>query len=160
MPRQFSVTEPHPSVPKSGKVVLGGGIGGAGNYKRYDASEFTQGSNANGPASRTTLSRPQPRTVLSGRGGAGNYKAPANEVQMFHFDEELTKRREHEAPVYHIGRGGAANFIKESQQQPRTTRMGSSDSAASISSNSSARSARRSIEGAFGRLTRKLSNRP
>lgn len=160
MSRNYSVTEPHPSVPKSGKVVLGGGIGGAGNYKRYDASEVTNGATANGPASRVTLSRPKARTVLSGRGGAGNYKAPESEVPMFQFDEELTKRREHEAPVYHIGRGGAANFVKDSQQPIRSTRMGSSDSSASISSGSSAGSARRSIEGAFGRLSRKLSNRP
>lgn len=161
MSRNYSVTEPHPSVPKSGKVVLGGGIGGAGNYKRYNASEVTAGATANGPPSRVSLNRPKPRTVMSGRGGAGNYKAPESEIPMFQFDEELTKRCEHEAPVYHIGRGGAANFVKDSQQQPiRSTRMGSSDSSASISSGSSAGSARRSIEGAFGRLTRKLSNRP
>jgi hypothetical protein len=75
---------------------------------------------------------------------------------MFQFDEEMHARRENQAPVYHIGRGGAANFVNESK--PRAHRMPSSD-ASSVSSGSSAGSARRSIEGAIGKFTRKLSSR-
>lgn len=153
--RQYSVTEPHPSVPKSGTFVVGGGIGGAGNYKRYQASDLTQGPTASGPASRAPLVRPQAkRTVTVGRGGAGNYTTPETEEPMFQFDEEMSKRREVQAPVYHIGRGGAGNFA---QGKPRTTRAGSSDSsAASVSSASS----NGSVRSAVGKLTRKLSGRP
>jgi len=77
------------------------------------------------------------------------------EETMFQFDEEMVKRRESQAPVYHIGRGGAANFIDETK--PKTTRMGSTDSTASVNSDHSTGSVRRSMEGAFGRLSRKLS---
>jgi hypothetical protein len=150
MSRNYSVTEPHPSVPKSGTFVLGSGIGGAGNFKRYTPAEVTQGSNARAPSSQ--------RTIRVGRGGAGNFvpTSPETEQAMFQFDEEMHARREHQAPVYHIGRGGAANFVNESK--PRAQRMPSSD-ASSVSSGSSAGSARRSIEGAIGKFTRKLSSR-
>lgn len=161
MPRQYSVTEPHPSVPKSGTFVLGGGIGGAGNYARYNASEITSGPSATGPPSRITLNRAPPsnRPVRVGRGGAGNfYKTPEAEEQMFQFDEEMNARRENQAPVYHIGRGGAANFVDETKPNKTMPRMASSD-ASSVSSGSSAGSARRSIEGAIGKFTRKLSSR-
>jgi hypothetical protein len=147
MSRNYSVTEPHPSVPKSGTFVLGSGIGGAGNFKRYTPAEVTQGSNAQGPPSRITLARApsSQRTIRVGRGGAGNFvpTSPETEQAMFQFDEEMHARREHQAPVYHIGRGGAANFVNESK--PRAQRMPSSD-ASSVSSGSSAGSARRSIE--------------
>jgi hypothetical protein len=160
MSRNYSVTEPHPSVPKSGTFVLGSGIGGAGNFKRYTPQEVTQGSNAQGPPSRITLARApsSQRTIRVGRGGAGNFvpTSPETEQAMFQFDEEMHARRENQAPVYHIGRGGAANFVNESK--PRAQRMPSSD-ASSVSSGSSAGSARRSIEGAIGKFTRKLSSR-
>jgi hypothetical protein len=74
---------------------------------------------------------------------------------MFQFDEEMHARRENQAPVYHIGRGGAANFVNEGK--PSNQRQASD--ASSVSSGSSAGSARRSIEGAFGKFTRKLSSR-
>lgn len=157
MSRNYSVTEPHPSVPSSGSFVLGSGIGGAGNYKRYAQSELTSGPSAQGPPSRITLNRApsSQRPVRVGRGGAGNFvKTPETEQAMFQFDEEMHARRD-QAPVYHIGRGGAANFVKE---KPNAQRQVSSD-ASSVSSGSSAGSARRSIEGAIGKFTRKLSSR-
>lgn len=160
--RNYSVTEPHPSVPKTGTFVLGGGIGGAGNYKRYNASEITSGPSAQGPPSRITLNRAASsnRSVMRvGRGGAGNtFKTPEAEEPMFQFDEEMNARRENQAPVYHIGRGGAANFVDESKPFNAPLRKASSD-ASSVSSGSSAGSARRSIEGAIGKFTRKLSAR-
>ncbi|KAM0715090.1 hypothetical protein Q7P37_009555 [Cladosporium fusiforme] len=159
--RNYSVTEPHPSVPKSGTFVLGGGIGGAGNYKRYNASELTSGPSAQGPPSRITLNRAPSsnRSVVRvGRGGAGNfYKTPEAEEPMFQFDEEMNARQ-NQAPVYHIGRGGAANFVDETKSVNAPLRKVSSD-ASSVSSGSSAGSARRSIEGAIGKFTRKLSSR-
>ena len=154
MSRNFSVTEPHPSVPRSG-AYIGGGRGGAGNYKRYNSDELTSGPSAAGPASRITLSKPVQRVVPAGRGGAGNMFKPSQpEVPMFQFDEELVQRRESQAPVYHIGRGGAANFIDETK--PRANRMGSSDSSASVTSNSSSGSVRRSLEGAVKKVQRSL----
>ena len=159
MSRNYSVTEPHPSVPKSGTFVLGSGIGGAGNFKRYTPAEVTQGSNAQGPPSRIVLSRApsSQRPIRVGRGGAGNFvKTPETEQTMFQFDEEMHARRENQAPVYHIGRGGAANFVNEGK--PSAQRQVSSD-ASSVSSGSSAGSARRSIEGAIGKFTRKLTSR-
>jgi len=74
----------------------------------------------------------------------------ATEISMFQFDEEMVKQREPQAPVYHIGRGGAANFVKE----PKTTRTGSTDSVASVNS---ARSDN-SVKDVFGKLARKLSS--
>lgn len=161
--RNYSVTEPHPSVPKTGTFVLGGGIGGAGNYKRYNASEITAGPSAQGPPSRITLNRAPSsnRSVVRvGRGGAGNfYKTPEAEEPMFQFDEEMHARRENQAPVYHIGRGGAANFVDESKPSHSAPLRKVSSDNSSISSGSSAGSARRSIEGAIGKFTRKLSAR-
>lgn len=149
MSSKYSVTEPHPSVSKANNSYIYGGRGGAGNYKRYQSSTLSSGPSASGPAARTSLARPAQRTVASGRGGAGNmYKQSAiAEEPMFQFDEEL-RRREKQTPVYHIGRGGAANFVDESQ--PRMSRSGSSDSASTASDSSSVRDV-------FGRLTRKLS---
>lgn len=159
MSRTYSVTEPHPSVVKGG--YIGTGRGGAGNYKHYKSSELSAGPSATGPAARVTLPQPETRNVAAGRGGAGNmFRAtpPAFEAEqrVFQFDEEMVKRREAAAPMYHIGRGGAANFVDETK--PRANRMGSTDSTASISSErSTGSSVRRSVEGAFGRMTRKLS---
>src|ERR1700761_6107908 len=135
MSRNVSVTEPHPSVPKAGGYVFVG-RGGAGNYKRYKGDELTSGPTASGPASRISLTKGfkrQPAVQPTGRGGAGNmFRAPDNEERVFQFDEEMVKRREMQAPVYHIGRGGAANYVDETtqqqqqqQQQPRSERMGS-----------------------------------
>jgi len=155
--RNLSVVEPHPSVVKSG-AYIGSGIGGAGNIRRYDSTALSSGPDATGPASAlASISRPsQKRVVASGRGGAGNMFRPTEEPSIFQFDEELVKRRESAAPMYHIGRGGAANYVVD-DGKPRTQRMGSSDSSASINSDRSAGSSvRRSMEGAFGRLQRKL----
>ncbi|WPH01829.1 Hypothetical protein R9X50_00468300 [Acrodontium crateriforme] len=153
MPGNYSVTEPHPSVAKS-SVYIGGGRGGAGNYKKYSSEELSKGPDATGPPARISLTRPFKRMVVGGRGGAGNVYSPDEMTQepMFFFDEEMEKR--HSAPVYHIGRGGAANFVNPSTMQ-RTTRAGSSDSAMSINTQSSTNSMRNAV----GIMTRKLSNK-
>lgn len=127
----FHITEPHPSVPSS--HYLHAGRGGAGNYVHVDPRNTTNGSNASGPASRTKLSAPPSNGYfLSGRGGAGNVHAQ-RERAIFSFDEELEHQRkvmEHQAPVYHIGRGGSGNLVDE--MNPRksgsTRRHGSSSS--------------------------------
>jgi hypothetical protein len=103
--RNLSVTEPHPSVPKPG-AFISGGRGGVGNYRRYKAEDITPGATATGPASRISLSKSSKRQPAhTGRGGAGNvYKAADTEERVFQFDEEMVKKRELQAPVYHIGR--------------------------------------------------------
>ena len=86
------------------------------------------------------------------------FKAPEAEERVFQFDEEMVKRRELQAPVYHIGRGGAANFVDERQQDlSRTERVNSSDSDSSASSDGSLRSNARRLEDTFSKLSRKFS---
>ncbi|KAK3714522.1 hypothetical protein LTR37_007828 [Vermiconidia calcicola] len=161
MSRRLSVTEPHPTVPKSGAYIYGG-RGGAGNYKRYTAEDLTSGPSATGPASRISLSKLTKRQTAqpTGRGGAGNmFKSSSsdNDERVFQFDEEMVKRRELQAPVYHIGRGGAANYVDETQQ-PRSQRMNSTVSAMSSSSeDSSTGNARRSGESTFSKIARRFS---
>ncbi|KAK0894331.1 hypothetical protein LTR91_021315 [Friedmanniomyces endolithicus] len=114
--RTHSVVEPHPSVVKSSSGYIGSGRGGAGNFQRYQSSALSSGPNASGPAALTPNlgSTPKPRVMPAGRGGAGNMfrsgSSAHEEPNIFQFDEELIKRRESAAPVYHIGRGGAANW--------------------------------------------------
>jgi hypothetical protein len=157
MSRNLSVTEPHPSVPKSGGYIYGG-RGGAGNYKRYKAEEITPGSTATGPASRISLSKSSKRQPVQhvGRGGVGNvYKAAETEERVFQFDEEMVKKREVQAPVYHIGRGGAGNY---SGEQPRTERLNSSASAISSNSDdSSSEGNAAKTSGPFSKFVRRFS---
>ena len=155
MSPSFAVTEPHPSVSKGG-AYLGGGIGGAGNYKRFTSEELSHGPHAVGPASRVSLTaRPAARVMGSGRGGSGNFRRTDSEPRMFQLDEEMVKRRESHAPVYHIGRGGGGNFVRD---EPQAKRTGSASSAASVNTQSSAGSSvRQAAHGAMGML-RKLKN--
>jgi hypothetical protein len=134
MPINYAVTEPHPSIPKSG-AYIGGGRGGAGNIRRYQANEITNGQTATGPASRITLSRPfsKRNVVVAGRGGAGNMvniSTDHPEDRIFQFDEDMLQSREHVSPVYHIGRGGAGNCVHESSRHSSTAveRKNSTDS--------------------------------
>lgn len=170
MSRNFSVTEPHPTVPKKGGYI-GGGIGGAGNYKRYQPGELSTGPDAAGPPSRVALSsKPARQTMPAGRGGAGNMfrrstSSDSNDEALFKFDEEISRRTrdvDAAAPVYRVGRGGAGNTFGDSSASSirRTSRINSTDSSASISSGGSDASVRRSLETAFGRISRKLSARP
>jgi len=152
----YHISEPHPSVP-SGYIYSG--RGGAGNISYVDPKTVTNGANAAGPASRTKLVAP-PSTGLfmSGRGGAGNAHRQ-KERAIFSFDEELAQQRkilEHQAPVYHIGRGGAGNAVDE--MQPRTERANSASSNLSHESEGSHK-ARRSIEGAWSRVSRTFSHK-
>lgn len=165
MSRNLSVTEPHPSVPKGG-AYIGGGRGGAGNFRRYKAEDLTVGPTASGPAARISLSKPFKRqnALATGRGGAGNmFKPSDSQERVFQFDEEMMKKRDFQAPVYHIGRGGAANWVDERpepQQRSRTQRIDSTSSMSSGSDSSedvTNANVRRSIESAFNRLTRKWS---
>jgi hypothetical protein len=154
MPSSYRITEPHPSVPASAIYY---GRGGAGNITR--APQLTSGADASGPASRIKLpSPPSNSRFLSGRGGAGNVHRE-KERAMFSFDEELAQQerlREHAAPVYHIGRGGAGNLMGDAEG--RKARTGSTSSRESEASAASAGGAgRRSGESAWEKVTRQFS---
>lgn len=146
----YRITEPHPSVPTS---TIYYGRGGAGNITRVNPKEVTDGQNASGPASRVKLTPPPTNAYFtSGRGGAGNVHRE-KERAMFSFDEELAQQerlREHAAPVFHIGRGGAGNYVAETHPRPHRQ-----NSASSTTSSESA--VRRSIDGAFSRLSKHFS---
>jgi len=121
MPSQYQITEPHPSVPSSHYIHAG--RGGAGNYAYVDPKQATSATEAQGPASRIKLSQPSSSNYyLAGRGGAGNIHLQ-RERAIFSFDEELERQRkmmEHQAPIYHIGRGGAGNAIDDMKSSRRS----------------------------------------
>lgn len=144
--QQYRITEPHPSVPSS--TYFHSGRGGAGNVTHVNPQSVTSGPNATGPASQTKI-RPAPANAFfaAGRGGAGNIHRE-KERAMFSFDEELERQRklmEHQAPVYHIGRGGAGNLIDDMSQKRRESRS-------SAGSTSSSESVRHSMEGAWNKV--------
>ncbi|KAF2175722.1 hypothetical protein K469DRAFT_609684 [Zopfia rhizophila CBS 207.26] len=150
----YHITEPHPSVPASN--LYHSGRGGAGNITRVNPKNITSGPNASGPASLIKLSPPPANALFtSGRGGAGNVHRE-KERAMFSFDEELAQQerlREHAAPVYHIGRGGAGNYVDE--MHPRTSRQNSASS--NSSSDNEAHGVRQSLEGAWHRVSKQFS---
>lgn len=150
----FHITEPHPSVKSS---YIYSGRGGAGNVVRISPTDVTEGATASGPASRVKLAAPPTNAFYAtGRGGAGNMKR--TERAMFSFDEELQQQerlRAQQAPVYHIGRGGAGNLVDE--MKPRSQRQNSASSDAS-SVESEKDGVRRSVDSAWKRLSRQFSH--
>ncbi|KAF2133792.1 hypothetical protein P153DRAFT_372362 [Dothidotthia symphoricarpi CBS 119687] len=151
----FHITEPHPSIGSS--YVMYSGRGGAGNHVRVKPSDVTNGATASGPASRAKLAPPPTNAFFAtGRGGAGNMRKAEKERTMFSFDEELAQQerlRSQQAPVYHIGRGGAGNLIDE--MKPRSQRQNSTGSASSVESEKDG--VRRSMESAWRRMSRQFS---
>ncbi|KAF2673395.1 hypothetical protein BT63DRAFT_154866 [Microthyrium microscopicum] len=142
----YRITEPHPSVPTT--HYIHSGRGGAGNISHIDPKGVTSAQDATGPASRTKLNSQHANHYISGRGGAGNIHT--NERPIFSFDEELDRQRrmmEHQAPVYHVGRGGAGNYASETAGS--LARRGSSGTDASASSRDSVR---HSVEATWSRL--------
>ncbi|EFQ90267.1 hypothetical protein PTT_13130 [Pyrenophora teres f. teres 0-1] len=138
----FHISEPHPSA--SAYMYSG---------------QITPGPTATGPASRTKLPPPPTNAFYAtGRGGAGNMKR--SERAIFSFDEELQQQerlRTQQAPVYHIGRGGAGNLVDE--MKPRSQRLNSASSTTSASSVESEKDGvRRSVEHAWQRLSRQFSH--
>ncbi|KAF2748412.1 hypothetical protein M011DRAFT_400729 [Sporormia fimetaria CBS 119925] len=150
----YRITEPHPSLPPTQRLYTG--RGGAGNIHLIDPSSLTSPTTASGPASRIKLSPPPSNAYFtSGRGGAGNVHRE-KERAMFSFDEELAQQerlREHAAPVYHIGRGGAGNLVSE-----RGGAGGETDSLSSREEKGEeGGTVRRSLEGAWGRVSKQFS---
>lgn len=163
MTQKYSICEPHPSVPSRGRsAYIQAGRGGAGNIKRYEAAQLTQGPSASGPASRTELSPPPTNArFTSGRGGAGNtFSRQESQRAIFSFDEELRreamiKENMSKTPVYHIGRGGAGNLVNEMEPKP-SSRQGS-DASVSSSGSSTSERARRGFGDMFRTLSRSIS---
>jgi len=151
----FHITEPHPSVKSSSYIYSG--RGGAGNVTRVKPAEVTNGATASGPASRVKLTPPPSNSYFaSGRGGAGNMHRE-RERAMFSFDEELQQQerlRSQQAPVYHVGRGGAGNLVDE--MKPRSHRQNSASSHSSVEEEKDG--VRRSVESAWHRLSRQFSH--
>lgn len=76
---------------------------------------------------------------------------------MFSFDEELQQQerlRSQQAPVYHVGRGGAGNLVDE--MKPYSQRQNSHSSQSSVESDKDG--VRRSVESAWQRLSRQFSH--
>jgi len=149
--QQYHITEPHPSVPVSS--YFHSGRGGAGNITHVNPESVTSGPNASGPASSAAI-RPPPANAYfaAGRGGAGNLHRE-KERAMFSFDEELERQRkltQNQAPVYHVGRGGAGNLVDEMGQRRRESRSSSG-------STSSAESVRHSMERSWSKVRGSLS---
>jgi hypothetical protein len=148
--QSYRITEPHPSIPKS--HYIHSGRGGAGNYAQVNPQDVTTGQTASGPASIKPLRSASPDDYFtSGRGGAGNVHR-VKERAIFSFDEELERQRrmtEHQAPIYHVGRGGAGNLVDE--MRPRMESRSSTSSASSAGSEYNTRM-RSSVDSAWGRF--------
>lgn len=148
--QSYSITEPHPSIPKSN--YMHSGRGGAGNYAQVNPQDITSGYTASGPASIRPLKGASPDDYFTaGRGGAGNIHRE-KERAIFSFDEELERQRrmtEHQAPIYHVGRGGAGNLVDE--MRPRMESRSSGSSASSSGSEYNARR-RGSVDSAWNRF--------
>jgi hypothetical protein len=72
---------------------------------------------------------------------------------MFSFDEELERQRKitaHQAPVYHVGRGGAGNLVDDMAEKRRASRS-------SAGSSSSSESVRHSMDAAWTKVRGSLS---
>jgi hypothetical protein len=149
--QQYRITEPHPSVPASHYVYSG--RGGAGNITHINPKNVSAGPDATGPASQGTLRTPSANAYFTaGRGGAGNLHRE-KERAIFSFDEELDRQRkmmEHQAPVYHIGRGGAGNLVDSMGEKRRESR-------GSNGSTNSSDSVRHSMDAAWNKVRGSLS---
>ena len=122
------VDHPTGSLPSIHPTILvRGGRGGAGNYRLvepYPTQPLVSSAASSSDRSCSTFSKSSFKSSSSGifatgRGGAGNMHF-ASERAMFRFDEELAQERRRyqaPAPIYHIGRGGAANFVAPPRQE-------------------------------------------
>jgi len=118
-PFKVQVTQSNPPPVNSSRKYHHGGIGGRGNYKKITKIEASAAPSTSSRTATPTYSHPslssQPQTFPSGRGGVGN-RSITSESAIFHFDEELERLRRNQdmqAPVYHVGRGGAGNSHDE-----------------------------------------------
>lgn len=100
------------------------GRGGAGNKTRPPPPTSITTTTRLTDDSRYTHSN---HAFTTGRGGAGNLHPSGDERPMFRFDEELERDRVRGevAPVYHVGRGGSGNAVKERRESEGSSSSGS-----------------------------------
>lgn len=136
----YTITEPHPTVPKNSYTHSG--RGGAGNFFRAPETTSPSGVPVRAPALPATSTTTATR-FYSGRGGAGNIHSTAQR-QALNFDEEFQRAevREKTSTITHVGRGGAGNVF--------STITGSSETKSRRDSNSTNGSVR---SGFWGRLS-------
>ncbi|KAL9598766.1 MAG: hypothetical protein Q9219_004263 [cf. Caloplaca sp. 3 TL-2023] len=142
MPFSLRLSEPHPTVTSSTRLPTG--RGGAGNFTRPPPpSALPPTTTVVDPSSSSihSTSSSKSNKFITGRGGAGNVHDASEQRPMFKFDEELERERRNSetVPVYHVGRGGAGNLIKDMSTARR-------DSSASERSDASRDSGRKSWE--------------
>jgi hypothetical protein len=126
----YTITEPHPTVPKNSYTHSG--RGGAGNFFR--APQTTSPSGVPTPVVTASSSTTSQR-FYSGRGGAGTIHS-ATERQALSFDEEFQRAevREKTATMTHVGRGGAGNVFSTTAPAAESTRRDSSSTTGSTRS--------------------------
>jgi hypothetical protein len=127
----YTITEPHPTVPKNSYTHSG--RGGAGNFFRVSETTSPLGVPVRAPTNPTTTTAPR---FYSGRGGAGNIHSSA-ERQALSFDEEFQRAeiREKTSTITHVGRGGAGNvFSSLSSSTEDKTRRDSNSTNGSVRS--------------------------
>jgi hypothetical protein len=147
----YTVTEPHPTVPKGSYARSG--RGGAGNFFRAPAT-----TPAAGVPTTAKPAAPAQERFYSGRGGAGNAHPPSDRPLMS-FDEQYKLQSHIECRASgHVGRGGAGNVYASGSVAPVTPGGRRKDSdASSRHSNSSASSVK---SGFLARLTTMQSRGP
>jgi len=118
----YTITEPHPTVPKNS--YFHSGRGGAGNFFRAPETTSPSGVPARAPVVPTTTTATR---FYSGRGGAGNIHS-SSERQTLNFDEEFQRAevREKTSTVTHVGRGGAGNVFSSVPSSDKSRRDSSS----------------------------------
>ncbi|KAL2118463.1 hypothetical protein VTJ04DRAFT_8123 [Mycothermus thermophilus] len=140
----YTITEPHPTVPKNSYVHSG--RGGAGNYFRAPKTTPAEGV-AKTISNTSTSSKSGTTRFHSGRGGAGNAHEAAARIPL-NFDEEFARAeaRDKAAHLGHVGRGGAGNvFVSEDG-------YGDGESLRRRPSGSSDGSARSSLSGIWNKV--------
>ncbi|KAI0383289.1 hypothetical protein F5Y04DRAFT_32182 [Hypomontagnella monticulosa] len=125
----YTITEPHPTVPKNSYVHSG--RGGAGNYFRAPAT-----TPSSGVATKPATVPESSGRFYSGRGGAGNAHVSA-EKPVLSFDEEFAHQSNIETkPIGYVGRGGAGNVYGANAATVAAARK-ASDASSQHSSSSS-----------------------
>ncbi|KAL8674925.1 MAG: hypothetical protein Q9168_000729 [Polycauliona sp. 1 TL-2023] len=116
MPFSLRLSEPHPTTTSSTRLPTG--RGGAGNFTRPPPPSALPSTTTTVDSSSSSIfssASSKSNKFATGRGGAGNFHTTQEQRPMFKFDEELERERRNAevVPVYHVGRGGVGNLIKE-----------------------------------------------
>ncbi|KAJ9156192.1 hypothetical protein NKR23_g1271 [Pleurostoma richardsiae] len=154
MPAMYTITEPHPTVPKN--TYTHSGRGGAGNTFRVSATSPPAGVPTRVVSNTPSAAASYQSTgrFYSGRGGAGNAH-PAADRPVLSFDEEYARGvREQVSTTGHVGRGGAGNTFGAPPKQHRKQSNASVASGSSELARTESASSTGSVRSGFwGRLS-------